>query len=53
MESLGVPSRMSHFGVTEDSIAAMAEDAMRSGNVKANPRKSTRGDIADIYRGAL
>jgi len=31
----------------------MAEDAMSSGNVKSNPRKSTRRDIADIYRGAL
>ena len=50
---LGIPERLSDVGVTEDKIPQMAEDAMKSGNIQANPRQSTLKDIIDLYRKAL
>ena len=52
-ESLGIPSCLSAVGVTEDKIAAMAVDAMKSGNIAVNPRSSTQKDIEALYRKAL
>ena len=52
-ESLGIPSCLSAVGVTEDKIAAMAVDAMKSGNIAVNPRISTQKDIEALYRKAL
>lgn len=37
-EQLGIPATLSEVGVTADKIPAMAEDAMKSGNIPANPR---------------
>lgn len=48
-----VPTRMSQLGVTEDSIACMARDAMLSGNVKINPRQTSLEDIVELYMKAL
>lgn len=50
---LGIPSCLSEVGVTEDLIPAMAEDAMKSGNIPANPRQSTVKDIIALYHEAL
>ena len=37
----------------EELIPAMAEDAMKSGNIPANPRQTTVKDIMELYRKAL
>lgn len=50
---IGIPERLSEFGVTEDKIPDMAKDAMLSGNVKINPRSTTLQDIIDLYHAAL
>lgn len=50
---LGIPKCLSDVGVTEDKILAMAADAMKSGNIQANPRQSTIKDIEELYRKAL
>lgn len=50
---LGIPASLSEVGVTEDKIPQMAEDAMKSGNIAANPRQSTLNDIIALYRKAL
>lgn len=50
---LGIPERLSDVGVTADKIPAMAKDAMKSGNVPANPRDTTEKDMAELYRKAL
>ena len=50
---LGIPASLSEVGVTEDKIPAMAKDAMKSGNVPANPRLTTEKDMADLYYKAL
>lgn len=50
---LGIPEKLSEVGVTEDKIPAMAEDAMKSGNIPANPRQSNVRDITALYYKAL
>jgi len=51
--ALGIPQTLSEVGVTEDKIAAMAVDAMKSGNILVNPRSTTLTQIEDLYRQAL
>lgn len=50
---LGIPSCLSEVGVTGDLIPAMAKDAMKSGNVLANPRQTTEKDMVNLYHKAL
>lgn len=50
---LGIPARLSDVGVTADKIPAMAEDAMKSGNIPANPRQTTLKDMIALYEKAL
>jgi alcohol dehydrogenase len=50
---LGIPASLSEVGVTEDLIPAMAEDAMKSGNIPANPRQTNVKDIIELYKKAL
>lgn len=51
--SLGIPANLREAGVTEDKIAPMAADAMKSGNIAANPRSSTIKDIEALYYRAM
>ncbi len=50
---LGIPESLSEVGVTEDMIPTMAEDAMKSGNIPANPRQTNVNDIIKLYKQAL
>jgi alcohol dehydrogenase class IV len=51
---VGIPSRLSDAGVTEESIPHMAQDAFESGNAQVvNPRKPTYDQVVDLYRQAL
>lgn len=50
---LGIPKSLSDVGVTEDKINDMAEDAIKSGNILANPRQTNIKDIVALYRKAL
>lgn len=50
---LGLPGSLSEVGVTENLFEEMAEDAMKSVNVPANPRQTTKRDIIALYRKAL
>ena len=51
--SLGIPSGLAKAGVTEDRFDAMADDAMKSGNIAVNPRSTTKKDVLMLYRKAL
>ena len=51
--SLGIPGSLSELGVTPDKFDAMADDAMKSGNIAVNPRTTTRKDVLALYREAL
>ena len=41
------------MGVTEDKFDAMAEDAMKSGNIAVNPRSTSKEDVLMLYKKAL
>ncbi len=46
---LGIPSGLAAAGVTADKIPAMADDAIKSGNIPANPRATTVKDLIRLY----
>ena len=50
---VGIPARLSDAGVTDENLAQMTEDAMKSGNIKVNPRKTEAKDILRLYQEAL
>lgn len=50
---LGIPEKLSPFGVKSDAIAGMTNDAMKSGNVLANPRQTGSSEIEALYQLAL
>lgn len=50
---LGIPDGLAAVGVKEEYIEAMAEDAMKSGNIMANPRKTEYEDIIELYKEAM
>ena len=49
-KSLGIPNSLSKVGVDERMFEAMAVDAMKSGNIAVNPRKTTEKEIINLYR---
>ena len=50
---LGIPASLREVGVTEDKFDAMADDAMKSGNIAVNPRSTTKQDVLSLYQKAL
>ena len=50
---VGIPAKLSDAGVTDEYFAQMTEDAMKSGNIAVNPRKTGSEDILGIYEEAL
>lgn len=50
---LGIPEKLSHFGVKSDAISSMTKDAMKSGNVLANPRQTGSSEIEALYQLAI
>lgn len=52
-KELGIPENLREVGVTEDKFEAMAIDAMKSGNVAANPRHTNQNDMIELYRKAF
>ena len=50
---LKIPKSLSEVGVTEDMIEEMSKDAMKSGNVLANPRETNLKDMVELYKKAL
>ncbi len=51
---IGIPKSISELGINKEeyerAIPDMAEDAMKSGNVKVNPRMTRIEDITALYR---
>lgn len=46
---LGIPNSLSEVGVKTSFFEKMADDAMKSGNIKVNPRFTTKADIIAMY----
>jgi alcohol dehydrogenase class IV len=53
LKEVGVPDRLSAFGVTRDMIPAMARKAMQDGCHQLNPRPCTEADMIMLYERAL
>ena len=53
LRDFGIPGSLSAAGVTAEKIPLMAADAMKSGNILANPRQSTIQDVERLYLSAL
>lgn len=49
---LGIPTSLEEVGVKSEFFEAMSDDAMKSGNISVNPRKTTKNDILDLYNRA-
>jgi alcohol dehydrogenase len=49
----GIPKSLSEVGVKEEMIVEMAKDAMKSGNVLANPRETSLDDMIELYKKAI
>ena len=54
-EDLTIAIRQAKKGeeISDDKIDAMADDAMKSGNIAVNPRSSRKQDIVKLYYKAL
>ncbi len=50
---LGIPPCLKAAGVKAEYFEAMADDAMKSGNIAVNPRKTTRADVVELYKQAF
>ncbi len=51
---LGIPSGLSGAGISSEAfekvLDQMADDAMKSGNIAINPRKTEKSDVLELYR---
>lgn len=52
-KTLNIPNSLSEVGVTEDLIPEMSADAMKSGNILANPRQTNVNDLIALYQKAM
>lgn len=52
-QDLNIPKSLSEVGVGEEMIEDMAKDAMKSGNIVANPRQTNLNDLIELYKKAL
>jgi alcohol dehydrogenase class IV len=52
-DDVGIPKSLSGYGLAEDRVAEVVEEAMKSGNVAVNPRKTNREELAEILRRAI
>lgn len=50
---LGIPASLKETGVIPDKFDAMADDAMKSGNIAVNPRATTQKDVLALYEKTL
>jgi len=50
---VGIPETLGDVGVTEEHVAAIAADAMKSGNIAINPRRASLQDIERVIRNAI
>ncbi len=50
---VGIPESLRAYGVTEEHLAEMVEDTLKSGNVPVNPVRVSREQVAEIFRRAM
>jgi alcohol dehydrogenase class IV len=52
-DAIGIPKGLSEYGLREDHVSEVVDEAMKSGNVGVNPRSTSREELAEILRQAL
>lgn len=52
-QDIGIYETLSDFGVTEQNLDLIVEEAMESGNVPVNPRLTSTEDLKNICRAAM
>lgn len=52
-EDIGLPSDLSGYEIKEETIEFLTKDAMLSGNILVNPRKTNAEDIKELYKKAI
>ncbi|MFA1820158.1 iron-containing alcohol dehydrogenase [Virgibacillus oceani] len=52
-EDVGITHKLQDFGVQEEDLDIIAEEAMQSGNVPVNPRKPSLEDLKNICRAIM
>lgn len=52
-DDIGIPSGLAACGLEEAMVEPVVEEAMKSGNVPVNPRKTQAHDLAQILRSAM
>jgi alcohol dehydrogenase len=53
LSDLGISPTLKNTGAKEEGISAMAEDAVKTGLMETNPRRSTVDDIKELYKQAF
>jgi alcohol dehydrogenase len=49
-KEIGIPEKLSEFGLSEQRIPEVIDEAMKSGNVVVNPRRTSSEELAQILR---
>jgi alcohol dehydrogenase len=52
-DDVGIPSSLAQYGLREEHIVPVVDEAMKSGNVAVNPRPTTHEQLAGILRRVL
>ncbi|MXX13163.1 MAG: iron-containing alcohol dehydrogenase [Gemmatimonadetes bacterium] len=52
-DDVGIPATLGEAGAKAEGIHVMAEDAMKSGNIQVNPRKTTIKDVIALYEESM
>lgn len=52
-DDIGIPTGLSEYGLREQHVCDVVEEAMKSGNVAVNPRSTSKEELAGILRRAL
>ena len=52
-EDIGIPKNFQAYGMREEDIPALIDDAMKSGNIPVNPVKVTREALAAILKRSM
>ena len=47
---VGIPKGLSEWGLDERQVPEIVDEAMKSGNVAVNPRRTSRDDLAGVLR---
>ncbi len=52
-DDVGIPATLRDVGAKAEGIPVMAEDAMKSGNIQVNPRKTMIKDVIALYEASM